>query len=201
MYTPQSDELWSSVLEKLETYMELSCEDPDYRDELSNFVVWDREKFNNAPIDEIRKDFKRELLIPEMGDDEFSSGDDFETETRKYDLRCQKEAELAEELGDDTLTGEVTDSYCLLIDNEVFHSILNAPEPAERVKMKYGEHYVKIVTIYKRSLRNDHWPGWGRIDFRLLWWLRDHDEIETWTPVPNPQREGVYELPVITGDL
>lgn len=67
--------------------------------------------------------------------------------------------------------------------------------------MKYGEHYVKIVTIYERSLRNEHWPGWGRVDFRLLWWLLGEDEIEVWAPVPDPQREGVYELPVITGDL
>jgi hypothetical protein len=37
-------------------------------------MVWDREKFNNASIDEIRKDFRRELLIPEMGDDEIESG-------------------------------------------------------------------------------------------------------------------------------
>ncbi|GAM42341.1 hypothetical protein TCE0_044f16226 [Talaromyces pinophilus] len=196
----QSDELWSSVLEKLETYLELSCKDPAYRDELSNVVVWDREKFNNASIDEIRKDFKRELLIPDMGDDEYSSGDDFETETRKYELYCQREAELAAELGDDALAGEVTSSYCLLIDDEVFQSILNAPEPADRLKWEYGEYYVKIITIYERSLRNEHWPGWGRIDFRLLWWLRDYDEIEIWAPVPDPQREGVYELPVITGD-
>lgn len=41
VYTPQSDELWSSVLEKLETYIELSCKDPGYRYELSNIVVWD----------------------------------------------------------------------------------------------------------------------------------------------------------------
>lgn len=189
------------MLEKLETYMELSCKDPTYRDELSNVVVWDREKFNNASIDEIRKDFKRELLIPEMGDDEINWGDDYETETRKYERRCQREAELAVELGDDALAGEVTDSYCLLIDDEVFQSILNAPEPADRLKWEYGEHYVKIVTIYEKSLRNKHWPGWGRVDFRLLWWLRDHDEIERWAPVPDPQREGVYELPVITGDL
>ncbi|GAM39883.1 hypothetical protein TCE0_034r11789 [Talaromyces pinophilus] len=129
----QSDELWSSVLEKLETYIELSYNDLAYRDELSNVVVWDWEKFKNASIDEIRKDFKRELLIPEMGDDEINSDDDYET-TRKYELCCQREAELVVELGDDALAGEVASSFCLLIDDDVFQSILNAPEPADRLK-------------------------------------------------------------------
>ncbi|EED20845.1 hypothetical protein TSTA_080780 [Talaromyces stipitatus ATCC 10500] len=205
VYTPQSDELWSSVLEKLESYMELSCKDPGYRDELSNIVVWDREKFNNASIDEIRKDFRREMLIPEMGDDEIKSDDDAATEDRKQDLYCQKQAELAEELGDEALWGEVNGSYCLLIDDEVFQSILNAPEPAKGMKMKWGTYeyigFVKVVTVYERSFRNEHWPGWGKIDFRLLWWLRGEDEIEREAPVPLPEREGVYELPVITGDL
>jgi hypothetical protein len=184
--------------------MELSCKDPDYRDELSNIVIWDREKFNNASIDDIWKDFRREMLIPEMGDDEIKFDNDAATKNRKTNLYCQKQEELAEELGDDALWGDVNGSYCLLIDDDVFQSILNAPAPAKGMKMKWGEYeyigFVKIVTGYARSLRNEHWPGWGKIDFRLLWWLCDHDEIEQEARVPRPRREGVYELPIITGD-
>lgn len=42
--------------------MELSCDNPAYRDELSNAVIWDREKYNNASINEIRKDFGENCL-------------------------------------------------------------------------------------------------------------------------------------------
>jgi hypothetical protein len=69
-----------------------------------------------------------------MGDDEINSDDDYETSTRKYELRCQREAELVVELGDDVLAGEVASPFCLLIDDDVFQSILNAPEPADRLK-------------------------------------------------------------------
>ncbi|KAF3405201.1 hypothetical protein DPV78_003073 [Talaromyces pinophilus] len=136
--------------------MELSCNDPAYRDELSNVVVWDQEKFKNVSIDEIRKDFKRELLILEIGDNKINSNNDYKTSTQKYKLRCQREAELVVELDNDTLAGEITGSFCLLINNDVFQSILNAPEPADRLKWKYGEHYVKIVRFHERSLRNEY---------------------------------------------
>ena len=182
MYTPQSDELWSSVLEKLETYMRLSCKDRAYREALSNIVIWDREKFNNASIDDIRKDFRREMFIPEMGDDDFADDDDAATSERKIVIYNQKLEELAEELGDDALFGEVNGPYCLLIDDEVFQSILNAPEPAIGMKINRGQYehvgYVKVITIDERSSRNEDWPGWGKVDFRLLWWLHGHDEIE-----------------------
>lgn len=76
---------------------------------------------------------KENCLFQKLGDDEFCFDDDFETETRKCNLRCQKEAELVEELGNDALSGEVNEWYCLVIviDDEVFQSILNAPEPAK----------------------------------------------------------------------
>lgn len=70
--------------------MELSCKDQAYREELPNVVIWDRDKFNNASFDDIRKDFKRQLLIPEMGDDEINFEEDTETEARKHELRHQK---------------------------------------------------------------------------------------------------------------
>lgn len=185
--------------------MELSCNDPEYQDELSNTIIWDREKYNNASIDEIRKDFRREMLIPEMGDDESEPDDDTATQDRKDELYRQKQAELEVELGDEALWGEVNGSYCLLIDDEVLQSILNAPEPAEGMRTKRGKYeyigFVKVVTVYERSSRNEHWPGWGKVDFRLLWWLYDNDEIERHARTPDRGRQGVYELPVINGDL
>ncbi|KAL3703856.1 hypothetical protein TMatcc_009545 [Talaromyces marneffei ATCC 18224] len=166
--------------------------------ETNSQILWSgiKEKFNNASIDEIRKDFKREMLVPEMGDDELNPDDDGITTARKYELYCQKREELAEELGQECLWGGRS---------MVFQSILNAPEPKEGMKIKWGEYeyigFVKIVTTYERSLVNEHWPGWGKVDFKLLWWLYNDDEIEIWARSSLPEGEGVYELSVITGDL
>jgi hypothetical protein len=161
VYTPQSDELWSSVLEKLETYMELGCTDKDYRDELQNIVVWDREKFNQASIDEVRNDFKREMLIPEMGEDDFNSDNDSTTRDQKLVLYYQKIEELTEEYSKEALFGEINFQFCLLIDDKVFQSILNAPEPIEGRELPYYKNkivsFIKLITLYKSSERIEDW--------------------------------------------
>lgn len=158
----------------LETYYE------SYPDSLENTIIWDREKFNNASIDDIRKDFRRELLIPEMGDDEVQYEDDEDTVLRKENLFLQKQEELEAEYGEECSRGEICNEFCIMIDEEVFQSILNAPDPKEVTKVHPNGivGYVKVITTYKEAQRGEFWPGWGKADLRWFWWLYNTDELE-----------------------
>lgn len=75
------------MLDKLESYIKLSGKSGENRhDELFNVVIWDQEKFNKASIQDVQREFRKEMLITEINENEDDYFDKKKPrETRSYE--------------------------------------------------------------------------------------------------------------------
>jgi hypothetical protein len=155
VYTPESDQVWSACLEKIDRYIHweidhvdgdryADAEDHGFPERLvhetyKNVILEDKERWDGASVAQIRKDFK--------------------------DLIASRGARI----------GEVVPRYsvCLVIDQQCLDSIMNAFEDPEE-SMHGGGPWMGFITMIDPMFvpgNFDGYFGFMRVEINRLWWL------------------------------
>jgi hypothetical protein len=197
------------VIEKLESYLLFSVEkDPEVKareslDELEeayNLQIFDdARKFDEMSITHVRRHWLKVMGAWDVDrEDEFwteeeevgqqdGNGEGGKTRKREDD-EDEEEKEEEEEDEEEGSLCEKTNFYCcILIDEEVLESILNAPatpQEADKLSIDFFESvgYVKIIGRQSGPEEGDRYPGWMKVDLTCLWSLYDQDDLETQYP-------------------
>jgi hypothetical protein len=154
VYTPESDQVWSACLEKIDRYVHwqidhvdgdqyTGAEDHGFPERLvhegyKNVILEDKERWDGASIEQIREDFKN--LIASRG------------------------ARILEVVPRYTV--------CLVIDQHCLDSIVNAFEPVEW--MRGGGPRMGFVTMVDPTCVPgdcEGYYGFMRVEINTLWWL------------------------------
>jgi hypothetical protein len=186
------------VIEKFESYLLYSVKrDVEVRargifDELgetySSVIFDDARKFEGMSIRHVRRHWL-EMKDEECEDDEDGESDDESSECSHED---EDEGEQEEER-ERFLSKNTKFECCILIDDEVLQSILDAPATPEEAHKNGPKSpfesigYVKIVDQQHGPDFSEDYPGWMKVDLTCLWDLYQLDDLESQYPYEDPK--------------
>ncbi|KAK2731183.1 hypothetical protein FQN57_003545 [Myotisia sp. PD_48] len=169
VYTTESDAIWDSILSKLEAYM---FREIDKKLWVDYTTLWPQNSHDSArqtpdaaSFAEVREHIQHKV----MDDKSLYDGLSIPQVRRKFlEFRelCTGSALLTLMWG-----------MCLIIDQEVLHSIRDAPEPTRRCPEDIGQlsspgqPFVKVVATTGLNPENGAYDGWMRCSLNYLWML------------------------------
>jgi hypothetical protein len=184
------------VIETFESYLLYSL-DRDYdaeelEEDYRSVIFDDASKFDGMKIRRVRRHWCA------MGGDDVDFydpshvNDEEEEEEEEEDSDDDKDEYEATEEEVKAFRANNTNSECILIDDEVLQSILNAPAtPEEARKMPSAwlkdVGYVKVVDQQSGPGSGDNYPGWMRVALTSLWYVYGLDDLEAQYPFKDPK--------------
>jgi hypothetical protein len=191
------------VIEKLESYLlwhlDKDREAEELEEDYRSVIFDDASKFDGMKIRRVRRHWCA------MRGDEVDFYDEcYNSDDEEDDSDDDKdEYEATEEEIKAFRANNTKFRCCILIDDEVLQSILNAPAtPKEASKIRPKEFesigYVKVVDLQSGPGSGADYPGWMTVDLTCLWYIYGLDDLEAEYPYKDPK---TGKRIVYTGDL
>lgn len=179
------------MIEKFEEYL-LHGLDRDYEaeeleEDYESVIFDDASKFDGMKIRRVRRHWSA------MQGDEVDFYDPIhENDEEEEDSDDDKdEYEVTEEEIKAFCASNTNRNCCILIDDEVLQSILNAPDSPKKAKKMVSDFksigYVKVVDRTPGPSDGGDYPGWMRVDLTCLWKIYVDDELEHLYPYKDPK--------------